>query len=445
MVLRCVGLGLTALVVSVSFGGDAVVEQILTELEPSEAMVRIDSLQGQGILSRRDALALKAQVLNRPGYLTSYGTQTGAFFDEALAAFSNDTLSSQGDSAAYYTLLLDFAYFNARARFAADSVSQEEYGQVEEDCLRRVQSEARLNWQVARAALELGRLNRFRSSVYGESNGSRYDVASEYLQLVLQRYAGTVFVNEALWHLAGLQAETGRTDEAQAMLTLLERRATGTKWEGRAQRLRSLISRQELFIDSIAKDGSKLVIGGQARNIKGTVHMQLDRAHEIRFERTGRLPFAGEDAAWSTRLADRLDIDAGRTGAVWQSSLSFPEAGFYRLTASFGDTTITCTLGVWDMEFDVALAGTLLSIHPTRKAHVVVSINDEGDAWRVLTARDACDGELVTCDLPAGHSFQVYLTDGAQSGWSGPGLWSPCFEVWTNTRSVPAPDQPETG
>lgn len=445
MLLRGSGAGLLVLLVAIALGGDDdVVMRIMTELEPHEAMIRIDSLHAQGTLAQREALALKARALNRPSYWTAWGSQAAAFFDEALAAFSGGTLLSHRDSVSYYTLLLDFAYFNARASYATLGGSRNDYAQAEKDCLRHVLSEAPLDWQTARAALELGRYNRFRSAPYDVSNGDRYDIASRHLRYVLERHSETAFVNPALWNLTGLLAETGHTEEAFAALRLLDDRAAGTKWEERARRLRSMMSRQEFFVDSITKNGSRLVIRGQARNIRGRVTLHLDEACEPDFERRGRLPFAHENAGWSNRVRNRVILDADQHGVAWHSFMPIPDAGIYRLAASFIDTTISCTVGVWDMDFDVVSNDTAVSLRADRNAWAVVSVREEGGSWTTVEATDVLASDPVTYDLPRRRPFQVYLDGETHVGWCGPKLWAPCFEMWLDGRNVIASDRTQT-
>jgi hypothetical protein len=431
MLLRGSGVGLLVLLISTAFGGaDESAIQSLTELEPHQAMTKIDSLQAQGTLDQREALALRIQALNRPGYWTAWGSQTAAFFDEAFAEFSRESLASQRDSVSYYTLLLDFAYFNARASFATLADPHNEYAQAEQDCLRRVLNEAPLDWQTARAAFELGRYHRFRSAPYIVSMGNRCDVALEYLRFVLERHGGTAFVNAALWNLTGLLAETGHTERAFEALALLDDRGTGTKWEERARRLRSMISRQEFFVDSIEKDSSRLVIRGQARNIKGRVDLHLDEAREPDFERRGRLPFAHENAGWSNRARNHVIIDADRRGAAWRSFMPLPSAGVYRLNASFEDTTISHTVGVWDIALEVTSGDTTLFIRSDVDAEAVVSIRKQSGSWAVVGMTEVTAGDPVACDLPTRSPFQVYLGGGTHVGWNGPKLWAPSFEMW---------------
>jgi hypothetical protein len=426
-----------------SLGANDDVLQILATLEPSHALTRIDSLAKEGVLKQRDALALKARAVNRPGYWDAWGSQAATFFNKSLTAFSSETAWSHHDSISYYTLLLDYAYFNARARFAAQAGFGEDHAQVEENCLNKVLGEAPLAWQTARAALELGRLNRFRSGPYSVVNENKYEDALRHLRFVLERHAESDFANDALWHLGGLLAEAGHTDEALEALTRLERHATGTKWEERTRRLRMTILRREISVDSVWSDGTQCIINGQARNIKGELHLRLDQACEIGFERMGRLPFSSEDATWSTSLRKRIAIEAGQQGAAWQCTIPLPETGFYRLTSSFDDTTVACTIGVWSLAFSEISSDSTLAICPKQDARVVVSVNEEETSWRIVKAGAVRAGELVIHDFRTRCPVQVFLTDGTQFGWNGPRLWAPCFELWQDGKSPPTSGETE--
>ncbi len=410
--------------------GYALVESRLASLPPRAALVLIDSAEAAGGLRAHVAQGLRARAMNKPGEWELWGNKAGVQFAEAIDAYETHGLETEEDSVSYHSLLLNCVYYHGRAAQAGDRKDAAQHASQEMACIRTVLDSAPLLWQRAGASVELGRFYAHLSLGQPPGTPDSSSIARRLLRMAADEYPGTDAAGPALWHLAWLEAELGNYDEARGILADMEANLTSTKWAPRARALRRLITRSELFLDSVVMEEGMMRLSGCARNLQSRVHVRIEQVRTQDWFSKGRLPLPGE--LHRGRLIDHteLDVGTGPAGGMWSAAIDCPGPGLYRLVVDFQDSTLLHTLGLWNWIPPLRVEGKKACVGSVPSGGtVMLGVGDEAGGWSCLGERSMEAHTEVCWEIGEERPLQALGVGSGWCGWIGPSQWAPSFEL----------------
>ncbi|MCU0611632.1 MAG: hypothetical protein MUE60_07575 [Candidatus Eisenbacteria bacterium] len=399
-------------------------ERLAADGTPEMVSAMADSMVREGLISAATRAALQALACNRPGLWADYGGALDSLFAAAIAGWESGELATREDSTRFFSVLLDKAYFHARA--AADSLAG--HAGREEAILRRVMAEAPLEQQQARAAFELGRMLRYRSPHYAAPEDCT-EVARRYLESAAGVVAAGDLRARALWQLAWLEAEAGDWRCAVEYAAALGSAFAGTKWEARSTVVAAMAARRELRIVEVAEADGRLVVSGEARNLAGVLQIAVDRLDAGWVCRHARMPWSAERVPVTP--AGAAQINATSPANRWEASFPMVSPGFYRLTVSDVDTVVVSTLGV--VNVDLRSDGAHPDCVTNRSAATVIVYRGSGGVrGEAPSASRAVEPGGTWCGDAGAPGNHVVCSDG-HAGWQGPRLAGPTWLVVSAT------------
>lgn len=399
----------------------AALHALVAHHTPEEIWAAADSLEDSGAISSAEASGLRVFAANAPGYWERFATSLDSLCAAAAALPPDGVEASREDSIWYFSVLLNEAYFHARA--SVDSPQAHARG--EEHALRVVLANAPVGWQRMRAAMELGRMYRFRSALHS-SEADSADAARRYLDSVAWAAETDDSRAVALWQLAWLEAETGTWDRARVAADEMRGGFQNTKWEERSRIITAMEGRRELGIARVAAEDGYLVVAGTARNLDGPLTLTLARIDPAWVQRHGRIPLAGERVRVSDRRDATTDLAARTRGVVWEVSLPALSHGFYRLEVSVADTMVASTMGMLNVELG-ADETRPECVENESPFEVTVYAGQVSPRARRPDFRLLEPGGVWCADQSAPTGFVVY--DDACAGWCGPRHAGPAWLV----------------
>ncbi len=389
-------------------------ERLVWRGNPREVWDLADSLEKAGLMRAGEAAALRARAANRPGYWDLYGGSLDSLFASARRSLAQE-MDSREDSVWYAALLLDEAYYHARARVAglAD-------GEAEEACLREVLSFAPGVEQRIRAAVELGRFERFRGPPYGGGPDST-TAAWRRLEAVASSGEAGDWRARVLWQMAMLAAEEGDIDRATGAAEGIKGGFPNSKWAQRAEELVRILRRRELVLHKVDASHGCLVVRASTRNMEGAPVAQLSRIDPRWIRRHARMPRSSERVPEDRAVSVAMHEGASR--GEWEAS--FPlSPGFFRLRLVLEDTVVTSTLGVMNVRLK-ADGETASVVHDGPRPLRLT--------WAAAEGRPGTTGErlvppLLPWRLPTWPAL-AFVAEDSFAGWHGPPLEGPTWTI----------------
>lgn len=383
-----------------------------------------DSLERAGVISPAIAASLKARAANRPGTWGRWAGAADSLFARAIVGMQEEKLATRQDSIWFFSVMLDRAYYHARAA----AVGLAGHAEAEEATLRAVLVAAPLESQRARAAFELGRTLRFRSGPYAAEADCTL-AAERYLRAALSADADDVRPY-ALWQLGWLEAESGRWDETVRSAERLSQTHPTAKWQPRAAAIIGMRSRRELTVDDVVVADERIRMRGTMRNLSGPLVVSLARIDAAWVHRRGRVPFSSERVKTERAATTTAALDPRPDAEAWVAELPVPAPGFYRCRVAIADTTVTFTIGVLNTRLDVLAGDSLCVVNGVRE---VVTVRAASDGR--VEARDLSPGALWCVGAEEPGEFIVY--DGSRAGWCGRPRAGASWLVWVDGASAP--------
>lgn len=389
----------------------AALEAVVLGRTPWEAWFVADSLVAARIITPSAAAGLRARAANTAGFFDVFASSLDSLFAAAIGEVPGGDAGSE-DSVWHFSVLLNGAYYHARAR----AYSTGGHAEAEERLLRTILAHAPIGWQRLRAHMELGRMYRFRSGVYAASADCT-ETARRHLASAAWASQSDDSRAAALWQLAWLEAEAGDWDRAGTAANEMREEFRGTKWEERSALVAGMQGRRELGVARVAAQDGSLVVAGTARNLQGPLTVSLARFDAAWMQRQARVPTSEERLRSTAWCAAATNLAVGAVGRAWEVALPVVPPGFYRLRISVADTFVAYTVGVLDVDLEGEEAGGACLVNRSPSAVMVYGVSVADGAHRP-DSRIVEPGAAWCLGRDTPSSFVV--CDGEHAGWWGP-------------------------
>jgi hypothetical protein len=396
------------------------VEAVVYNLTVEEGLVYIDSLASSGALEDHMAEGLRARIMNKPGLWDRWGETAGTVFESALSAYEDRGLSSTTDSLSLCSLLLDYAYYSARAAYADTSHSgmhRERELQALNEALRISVSE----WQRERASMELAR--------YYSRNAQPDSHVHTHFENVVARSRNSNALGPAYWHWNDWLISHGEMDSVLQRLNVMKHTLNGTKWDIRAQDLMNLVTRTELFIESVEITDSSVKIVTSLRNVTGEVDLSICRLSEdLWAQECGMGPLDGYRLP-SREVRYTEVISAGMNGEILTWGIPVPIPGLYELELAYRDTSVSHSLGVFSFTPSTKRGTSYTSIQGIPcDADVFACVLRRNGEWLPIPDIVRSDS-FVRVPVGGEEQIQVFITGRRCTGWFGSIGTGPTFQI----------------
>ena len=396
------------------------VEAVVYNLTVEEGLAYIDSLTSSGTLEDYMAEGLRARIMNRPGLWDRWGETAGTVFESALSAYEDRGLSSITDSLSLCSLFLDYAYYSARAVYA-DTSHSGMHRERELQALNEALSISVTEWQRERAAMELAR--------YYSRNAQPDSNVHMHFENIVASSRNSNALGPAFWHWNDWLISYGLMDSVLKHLYSMKHTLKGTKWDIRARDLMNLVTRTELFIESVEIADSSLKIVTSLRNVTGEVDLSICRLSEDVWAQECGMGSLDGYRMPSHEVRYTEVVSAGMNGEIMTWRIPVPVPSLYELELAYRDTSVSHPLGVFSF------------IPSTKRGMSYTTIEGVPCDADVVACRLSRDGEwlpipdIVRTDtvvrIPVGieEQIQVLVSGKRCTGWFGSIGTGPTFQI----------------